>query len=519
MPYSRTSPILTASRVSLQVDRVVEFAAERGASRLADLRQYLQTVDEACKLLRIDPVVIVAQSDLETDSWRSTWWNERLNPAGIGITGDPAQNAASQTWVDGRISAFGHLSHMAAYLWGNEAFGKWQPNWPDLETANRRFRAPIQAGFRAEILQDLNGSWAIDPQNNYGGKLAERANRMEAFSSSTPIDDSVDGPVRFGRVPHPPFERAIVPKPAHTSSGSGYDWVPSGRRIVGMVHHEWMGVGTESFHKGFFACPNGERCKNALVDYIIMKNGKIIMINEPIGNRSPWASGGGVGSPGGLEGDGPAFVAKFGVPAINARNVSIEYVKHDSERFTQEQVQAGGALAAYWHDQDGQLWNEHPFTSKHRLVTSFLHFEFGTTTCGKGELSDITRVQAVTKGIMRQHQQSGSGGPIEPHVPTQPSPTLPGGLTLAEARNRFGTLKRHNQDGSKENFSFDPSGIISLAWAHRSAAEDDWPRSKNWYVLDNDGDSLQIVTFANDWHLVQASQRSGFSWIDFVPSA
>jgi hypothetical protein len=356
---------------------------------------------------------MLGQSALETDWWRSYWWSAKLNPAGIGITGDPAQNAASQEWFDGASSAMGHLAHMAAYVWGDpDWIDHWPIQWLSPEKWNRRFWKPIDAGYAADTLNDLNGTWAIDPQNDYGGKIAARANEIiERFAMQVAVPPGEEEqmptvPVEqipFGRVPHPPYVRAIVSKPVHYGSAYGYIYVPNGRKNVGVVHHEWLGVSSLDFHLGFFACPNGERCSNAMVDYFIHKDGTIYMLNDPAGNRAGWANGGGVGSPGGLEGDGPAFYAKFGSVGIDQRLISIEYQKLDNENFTPAQIKAGGALAAYWHDQDGQLGSEHPYTSKYNIVTSFLHFEFGTTSCGKNELDDISKVQDDTKQIMMKY--------------------------------------------------------------------------------------------------------------------
>jgi hypothetical protein len=148
---------------------------------------YLRTVSTLCERLGLDSLVLVAQWDLETDTGRSAWWRERRNPAGIGVTGDPAQNEASQTWPDGEAAAYGHVAHMVAYVWGEEWGTVWPADWPSPIEVDQRFNAPIDAGYQAERLTDLNGTWAIDPQNNYDGKLAARANRIvDAVRRSRP---------------------------------------------------------------------------------------------------------------------------------------------------------------------------------------------------------------------------------------------------------------------------------------------------------------------------------------------
>lgn len=509
--YTPDAAILTTDLLRIDTQAFAAYVNRLGGDRAAETREYIEAVTSGALRLGIDPVVMLAQWALETNYGRSQWWTGGLNPAGIGITGDAAQNARAQTWKTGTAAAYGHLAHMAAYLWGEDAPDAWPMSWPELSTADKRFGLVVQSGYQADSLRDLNRTWAVDPQDNYHGKLADRANRI--------VRDYGQGgympTITFGKVPKPPMKLAIVEKPAHTGSMYGYDYVPGGRKILGVVHHETMGRGSGPWYQRFFSCPNGERCRNALVDFLIDKAGVIWQLNDPFGVRAGWANGGGVGSPGGLEGDGPAFYAKFGASGINNRLISIEYEKLSHENFTDAQVQAGGALAAWIHDKDGQRWDEHPYTSKYGLVTSFLHFEFGTTNCGKGELDDITRVQAATKGIMRKWQEGGSDDPVDPDVPPLPEPEIPGGLTLEEAQRRFGTATRYKDGKVTTGLGFDPDGPISLAWAHRAAVEKTWPQIEAWYVVEDSGQALHVVTFANDWRLVLVHERQGWQWMDY----
>lgn len=517
--YSPRSPIRTTDPLRIDTQALAAYVVRLGAERVTETRAYIDAVVSGALQLGIDPVVMLAQWWVETDAGRSVWWKARLNPAGLGITGDADQNAASQMWTTGTDSAIAHIAHMCSYVYGSGTFARWPATWPDVLLIDKRFPAPIAAGYSASVLDDLTNTWAVD--NRYGQKLADRASAIarDFAAEVTPAvePEGDDMAVTFGRVPKPAMVEMIVSKPAHTGSAYGYDYCPP-RKPVGLVHHETQGRGTGQWYHDFFSCPNGERCRNALVDFLIDKAGTIFLFNDPFGTRAGWANGGGVGSPGGLEGDGPAFYAKFGASGINQRLVSIEYVKTTDENFTDAQVQAGGALAAWIHDRDGQRWDEHPFTSKYGLVTSFLHFEFGTTNCGKGELDDITRVQAVTKGIMRKWQDGGKDDPVDPDVPPLPEPEIPGGLTLAQATERFGKATRHNKDGTVQvdRFGFDPQGPISLSWAHRAAAEKVWPEIEDWYVLEDSGETFQIVTFANDWRLMQVAERQGWQWIAFT---
>lgn len=331
-----------------------------------------------------------------------------------------------------------------------------------------------------------------------------------------------------GRVPHPIYIDAIVSKP-NVQSGYGYDTVAP-RVNVGCCWHEWAGSGNESidFVKRFFG-PSGERYTNALVDYAIMRDsvGTIVRLNDPRGTRSPWASGGGVLEAGGLEGDGPAFYNKFGLGAINAKLVSTEIVKSDTQDYTDAQIESAARLAAYWHDQDGQYYFEHPYTTKYGIVTSFLHFEFGTTDCGKGELDDITKVQARTRAIMQQYQEGATEQPPDnpPDVPDLPPLNLPGGISLEKAKERFGTLRRIDAKvGTSKligTYGFDPNGVISLGWAQKCAEVfgsdyDKWPAAGDWIVFTEpiDKNTNDLITFDGwDQNMLRKNEQQGFVWV------
>lgn len=489
-----------------------------------EINEYIDSVYEIAPTFNLNPDLLLGQAILETGYFTSSWWKRRRNPAGIGITGTASQDNASQDFKNGHGAALGHIAHLLAYVDYRRAESQWDAAGlgTSIREADQRFDAPYEADYSAQDLRGLGqvrqnslGQWLgwsfDDPM--YGLKIASRINAV--LSKATTVEaPTVPAPEAqqpvFGRAKHPPYIEAI----ANKSGGSGFDWVAP-RKIIGACTHEWMGSMSVSQVKNFFSCPSGERCGNALVDYTVMKDGTLIMLNDPRGTRSPWASGGGVGSPGGLEGDGTAFVAKFGVNAINARLVSVEVMKQDGEQYTDAQIDTLAQLYAYWHDQDGQLWSEHPYTMKYGMVMSFLHFEFGTTSCGKGELDDITKVQSKTKAYMKAAQLgSGTTDPIPPEVPDLPPPTIPGGLTIDEAKELFGTVTKHLPSGAITTGGFDPNGIISMAWAQRAAQEQVWPKIEDWYVLTDSGQPLDVVTFSNNWRLMRVAERAGFQWYE-----
>lgn len=322
----------------------------------------------------------------------------------------------------------------------------------------------------------------------------------------------------YGRVPHPPYIDLPVTKPP--VSGFGFTAIPAGsRRIVGVMNHETQGRGSGPWYREFFSCPNGQRCRDALVDYLITRDGTIFRLNDPTNDRSPWANGG----PLGLEGDGPAFYARFGANGVNNCLISIEFEKLDGEDFTEAQVRSGGLLNAYWHDQDGQDWETYPYVPRYGCVTSLAHFEIGTTNCGRGELDDIARVQAVARAEMKRWQTGAatSPPPLPPETPPQPvTPALPGGADLGSVTRAFGMLIKRRPDGTSELAPFDPRGVISLSWAHRCVQEFGlayarWPRAETWWALSDSGQALDIVTFSNEWQLIRTAERMGIMWASF----
>lgn len=319
----------------------------------------------------------------------------------------------------------------------------------------------------------------------------------------------------YRKVPHPKYERHIVPKPVHQGSAYGYIYVPEGRKIIGTVEHQTGGV--YDTPQGIFNLfgPGGERYGDALTDYVTGKDGILWMLNDPRGTRAGWANGGGVGQAGGLEGDGPAFYAKYGARGVDTMLVSNENCSgFTEENFTDRQIQTIGELEAYWHDQAMCPWDTYPLNpNQGAVVQSFLHYEFGTTSCGKKRLDDATRYQAIAKGLMRKYQEGGTGSPEPPQVPPQPTPEVPGGITLEQAKERFGKLTLHLPDGRTVKRGFNIKGAISLAWAQRAAKEGLWPEADQSWIMDDEGSDLQIVTFSGGWVLLKKAPRQSLQWV------
>ena len=168
------APMLPSDRIVRpvrgSVGTTLSFAAHYGATRYADLRDYVTEVYRLAPQVGIDPAIVVAQSALETDTWRTSYWRNHLNPAGIGITYD---GQASFNWANGTDAARGHLVHLYLY-----AVGEITPRsvLAPYRSLDPRYRAAVNAGYAgiAPTIGALTGRWATDPV--YGEKLAGRGN-------------------------------------------------------------------------------------------------------------------------------------------------------------------------------------------------------------------------------------------------------------------------------------------------------------------------------------------------------
>lgn len=140
-------------------DDVIAFAGRAGSKHLDDVELYVREVYRLAPQLGFDPAIIIAQSALETNYWRSPWWDARLNPAGLGITGDPYQESNSPKFENGTISARAHLAHMHA-----EVYGDSQPLPTVLQGVDPTYQNVFNAGWAGTIrtIEDLSGTWAVD---------------------------------------------------------------------------------------------------------------------------------------------------------------------------------------------------------------------------------------------------------------------------------------------------------------------------------------------------------------------
>lgn len=164
-------PILAAPRGSIDG----ALARGKNAKRYDDFVEYVHEVFRLSVAVGVDPAIVIAQWDLETGTGTSRWWNERLNPAGIGITGWEPDNEKSKVFASGVEAARAQIAHLLLYATGKIDRGGLTPK------DDPRYDAYVE-GYgntaKATTLRGLNGTWAIDKDNNYHGKIASRGNQI-----------------------------------------------------------------------------------------------------------------------------------------------------------------------------------------------------------------------------------------------------------------------------------------------------------------------------------------------------
>lgn len=255
-----------------------------------------------------------------------------------------------------------------------------------------------EASYVASILSSLN-EWGISPKE-------------------TPVP--TQQAVVFGRVPKPPIIELICPKPYE---GAGFYRVAP-RQNVGVCEHITDGHGSIEFYHSFFST-GGERATDALVDFIIGRDGRIGMLNDWRGTRAPWANGNKLG----MEGDGPAFYQRFGAEGIDQKLVSIEHEGRADEDWTGPQWLASVNLDAWLFDQMGVRYDSFPVHQDYGVVTHLFHSEF--TNKGGNALDEcpgryikqrVTAYQADIRAVMMAHQVVAANEPKPP--PDAPKPPI-----------------------------------------------------------------------------------------------
>lgn len=150
--------------------QAIAFAQRHGALRMDEVEKYINEIYRFAPEIGLDPSLLVSQSALETGYWKSYWWEERLNPAGLQINDDPSTHGASPGFESGTVSARAQMAHMHA-----EVYGDREPLPAVLQGVDIGYENVFKAGWAGDIvtLEDLGGTWATD--TSYGFKIARVA--------------------------------------------------------------------------------------------------------------------------------------------------------------------------------------------------------------------------------------------------------------------------------------------------------------------------------------------------------
>jgi N-acetylmuramoyl-L-alanine amidase len=154
-------------------DEAYAFAVTQQGNRLDEVRRLLDEFYRLGPEVGYDPSTLSAQAALETANWKNRWWSERLNSGSIGVTGDPAQDAASPTYASGTDAARAQMVHVGVYTFGKPLPAPLQPY---ISLDPRYGLVPAAWVGSCRTLEDLGGKYAAEPL--YGERIARRGNAM-----------------------------------------------------------------------------------------------------------------------------------------------------------------------------------------------------------------------------------------------------------------------------------------------------------------------------------------------------
>lgn len=195
--FTVNDPLIAPSRGSpLQA---IAWFASHGAKRMEEVDSLIREFYRLGSKVGLDAATLTAQAAEETGNFTNKWWIERLNSGSIGITGDPTENEASQTWTAGRNAAQGHIAHMIAYTyqslpWPTDGPSNWIGDNGKIETflgtpplyhVDQRFYHAVRAiKGEAKTIRDLTGKWATD--SRYAEQIVANANAIFGGTTTMP---------------------------------------------------------------------------------------------------------------------------------------------------------------------------------------------------------------------------------------------------------------------------------------------------------------------------------------------
>jgi hypothetical protein len=447
------------SAPSGSADKAFAYAtAQQSDTRGRYLRDMLDTFYKIGPLpgVRLNPDMMVAHSAHETGNpatgraWQSQIWKERGNPSGLGVTDSLDHGIA---FISGEEAALAHMVHLYAYVHGRIPAGSPLAPHTGLDKRYELVAGNRERAGKVKTLADTTGFWWTDPAGHT--KIATRLKTM--FPDGTGEESPMSETIVFGRVPKPKIENMIIAKRAN---GDGFNYCPP-RTVIGGCRHITAGLGTIEWYRSFFGI-GGQREHDALVDFIIDRDGRIAMFNDPFGDRAPWASGGSDG----LEGDGAAFYNKYGA-LQNHLLFSVEHIGRENDTMTPVQLAASVHLWAWFADGASNHpraprvpYSSYRINPATGLSFDYEHWEFATKSCPAGMRSQTEEHQAGVVALLKKWQTSAEPDTEAP-PDAGPVAIYPPGMTIELARRFYGTLK---VDWAKAPFVFDPTRSECKMW-------------------------------------------------------
>lgn len=316
--------------------------------------------------------------------------------------------------------------------------------------------------------------------------------------------------------PYPPMVDVLVKKPY---DGAGFDRVvPRGPRIVGSCNHITDGRGSIEYYSAFFST-GGERATDALTDTVIGRDGRIGLLNDwrdpdRGGRRAGWANG----TANGIEGDGVAFYRHY--PLINDVLVSKEHEGKTGEALTDVQFAASVELSTAVAQSVKCPWDAYPYHPGFGGVNiEMMHYLFAPKSCPAEPFISTwyPKLIAAVKGKLKAWQ---GGAPSPPAPEPQPVWYTRFGFSLDDIETFFGTITRYNEDGTTDEFGFDPTGALSLLWLNRCDKEGKFPEAERIWWADaqfQDGKEMW-ASWEGGWtaFLPLVNSRASWTWLDTV---
>lgn len=447
MTMQTSDPIIGKSRAT--ATQLMDYATAHDAERPDFLKDYAMQVESLCQPDDMpDAAIVFAQAAHETggddgDIFTSGWWVSHGNPAGLGVTGDSAQNKASPVFSTGKAAARAQVAHLLLYATGQINRGGLGPGDDPRYTA---YSVAYGTKTEATTIAELTGKWGMD--SGYAAGIVARGNAIFpqlADAAAKPSAPAQTGTAALnmtkGLIPLPDgITERLIP-----DSDTGA-WDNLGQRTIkGITLHRMQGTlwGTDNWFR------RGNGISDGLTDYGIDNlTGEMLQWNDPTGaahlvtydnyhdakvgpNRAGWASGP-VKDP---YGDGAAFVAKYGIDAVNRDRVSIEiggWFLQPGEPSSHEDPVAEIAwervaqFCAHFAHDAGIPWDKYPIVPADGFSFLCWHQEFtigtGKVCPGKTVMDGTDALIARTQDIMKSAQTAGAPSAT---TTTTPQPAAP----------------------------------------------------------------------------------------------